>query len=74
MQERPDQPARALPLVKEDEKQGIDDPAYSQVSRVKSQRIVQVETEKSLTKSGSRDVYLRKRMHGVEEICLQVSN
>jgi hypothetical protein len=28
MQERPDQPVGALPLVKEDEKQGIDDPVY----------------------------------------------
>jgi hypothetical protein len=74
MQERPDQLVGALPLVKEDEKRGVDDPAYSQVSRVKSPRIVQVKTEKSLTKSGCKDVYLRKRVHRVEEICLQVSS
>jgi hypothetical protein len=28
MQERPDEPVRALPLVKEDEKRGVDDPVY----------------------------------------------
>jgi hypothetical protein len=74
MKERQDQLVGALLLVKEDEKRGVHDPAYTQVSRVKSQRIVQVETEKSLTKSGCKDVYLRKRVHGVEEIYLQVSN
>jgi hypothetical protein len=46
MQERPGQLVGALPLVKEDEKQVIDDPTNSQVSRVKRQRIVQVEPRK----------------------------
>jgi hypothetical protein len=74
MQERPNRQEGALPLAEEDTKEGIGDPAYSQVSRVKSQRIMQVETKKSLTKSGCRDIYLRKRVHGVEEICSQISN
>jgi hypothetical protein len=74
MQERPGQLVRALPLVKEDEKRGVHDPAYSQVSRMQSQKVVQVETKKSSIQSGCKDVYLRKRVNGVEEICLQVSN
>jgi hypothetical protein len=74
MQEKQDQLVGALPPEEEDEKQGVDDPAYKQVSRVQMQRITQVKTKKSLIKSGCSDVYLRKRVHGVEEICLQVSN
>jgi hypothetical protein len=70
MQERLDQPVGALPLVKEDEKQGVDDPMYRQVSRVQRHRIKQVKTKRS----GCRDIYLRKRVHGVEEICSQISN
>jgi hypothetical protein len=35
---------------------------------------MQFKTKKSLKTSGCKDVYLRKRVHGVEEICLQVSN
>jgi hypothetical protein len=70
MQERPDEPVRALPLVKEDEKRGVDDPVYRYVSRVQRHRITQVETKNS----GRRDIYLRKRVHGVEKICSQISN
>jgi hypothetical protein len=35
---------------------------------------MQAETKQSLTKSGREDTYLKKRVHGVEEISSQISN
>jgi hypothetical protein len=77
MQERIDQPEGALPLEEEDEKQGIGDPAYKCVSRMqrqKQKKKKQVETKQNLTNSGRGDTYLRKRVHGVEEIRSQIGN
>jgi hypothetical protein len=34
----------------------------------------QVKTKQNLTNSGRGSTYLRKRVHGVEEICSQISN
>jgi hypothetical protein len=46
MQERQGKLVGALPLEEEDEKQGIGDPAYGQVSRMQRQGITRVEPSK----------------------------